>query len=201
MGYDVVCKATLGKQSGEGRAQLETDFLQFRSESLRFKVLLKDLSKVEATRDNLKLVFDGQRAKLELGTKAAAKWAEKILSPPGRLDKLGIKPETTLCLEGGPFELAFTRETEGNPSTGIDEADLIFVAAPSKDVLSNVAAISKRMRRDASFWIIYPKGKTEIRENDVLQAGRAAGLKDVKVMRFSQTETASKFVVPLNARR
>jgi hypothetical protein len=45
-------------------------------------------------------------------------------------------------------------------------------------------------------WIVYPKGKSEIREIDVLAAGKAAGLVDVKVVAFSATHTALKFVRP-----
>jgi hypothetical protein len=39
-----------------------------------------------------------------------------------------------------------------------------------------------------------------ITENDALAAGRKAGLKDVKVVGFSPTHTALKFVIPLSAR-
>jgi hypothetical protein len=33
-----------------------------------------------------------------------------------------------------------------------------------------------------------------------MTAGKAAGLVDVKVVRFSETHTAEKFVIPLKAR-
>jgi hypothetical protein len=52
----------------------------------------------------------------------------------------------------------------------------------------------------AALWIVYPKGQKDITENDVLAAGRKAGLKDVKVVGFSPTHTALKFVIPV-ARR
>jgi hypothetical protein len=42
--------------------------------------------------------------------------------------------------------------------------------------------------------VIYPKGVPQIKEIRVIQAGRAAGMKDVKVARFSATHTALKFV-------
>jgi hypothetical protein len=45
-------------------------------------------------------------------------------------------------------------------------------------------------------WVIRPKGSDRISENDVMAAGRAAGLYDVKVVRFSDTHTAQKFVIP-----
>ena len=56
------------------------------------------------------------------------------------------------------------------------------------------------MRGAAALWIVYPKGQKRITENDVLSAGRKVGLKDVKVVGFSATHTALKFVIPLSKR-
>jgi hypothetical protein len=39
-----------------------------------------------------------------------------------------------------------------------------------------------------------------ITEGDVMAAGKAAGLVDVKVVRFSETHTAEKFVIPVALR-
>jgi hypothetical protein len=198
MGAEVDCKATLGRQSAEGKAMLETDFVQFRSESLKFKVAFADLKAVAAAGDFLDLHFEGKRARLVLGEKAAARWASKILNPPSRLDKLGVKPGTTVCLIG-EFEAAFRREVS-NLAGEVSRADLIFLAVDDAAELIEVERVSKRMRRDAGLWIVYPKGLMTIREIDVISAGRAAGLKDVKVVRFSDTHTALKFVVPVVAR-
>ena len=49
-------------------------------------------------------------------------------------------------------------------------------------------------------WVVAPKGRQDIREADVLAAGRAAGLKDTKVARFSDTHTAHRFTIPLESR-
>jgi hypothetical protein len=49
-------------------------------------------------------------------------------------------------------------------------------------------------------WLVYPKSLRSITEGDVLAAGRAQGLKDVKVVGFSATHTALKFVIPVSQR-
>jgi hypothetical protein len=48
--------------------------------------------------------------------------------------------------------------------------------------------------------VVYPRGCKEIRENDVMAAGKSAGLTDNKVARFSDTHTALRFVIPLAKR-
>ena len=57
--------------------------------------------------------------------------------------------------------------------------------------------ISKLLQGATALWIVYPKGQKHIAENDVLAAGRKIGLKDVKVIGFSPTHTALKFVIPV----
>ena len=80
-------------------------------------------------------------------------------------------------------------------------SEWIFFAADSKENLGAVPKISKSMKGAAALWIVYPKGqKTNHRKDDVLAAGRKCGLKDVKVVAFSSTHTALKFVIPLSQR-
>jgi hypothetical protein len=200
MGQKATCHARLGSQSGDGIAELETDFVQFRSNTLRFKWTFPELKQVIAVNGALRLQSGAGTAVLELGDPAAAKWAGKILNPPTRLDKLGIQPEHSVLLDG-TFEPPFLKEIKRNPQTDVSSCDLVLLAAERREDLAAVPQIARKMRKDAALWIVYPKGVEPIREGDVIGAGRAAGLKDVKVMRFSDRETALKFVVPLATRR
>jgi hypothetical protein len=80
------------------------------------------------------------------------------------------------------------------------DAQHIFFAADSKEGLGNLSKILKSMQGATALWIVYPKAQKHITENDVLAAGRKTGLKDVKVVGFSPTHTALKFVIPLSNR-
>ena len=115
-----------------------------------------------------------------------------------------MKPGAKVSLLGG-FDAEFLREigavtksvTKGKVAA---DSDWIFLAADSKAELSAAPKIAKSMQRAAALWIVYPKGQKHITENDVLAAGRKTGLKDVKVVGFSSTHTALKFVIPLSKR-
>src|SRR5580658_1829845 len=98
MGQEIECRIRYREQSLEGRAYLETDHLLFRGAE-RLKVLFKDMTKIEAAAGVLRLDFDGGPAELELG-EAAEKWADKILHPPSRMHKLGVKPGMTVRIVG-----------------------------------------------------------------------------------------------------
>jgi hypothetical protein len=188
MGQELECRMRYGKRWLAGKAHLETDFLLFRGDE-RVKVAFQDLTSVTAADGTLRLEFAGGPAELELG-KAAAKWAEKITHPPSRLDKLGVKAGSTVTLVG-EFEAEFVEELRARGAVMSDEAEIVLLAAATRADLRKV----KKSGGDAgALWVIYPKGVAAIREVEVIEAGRAAGLKDVKVARFSETHTALKFV-------
>ena len=90
MGAEAICKAGFKGKSAEGKARLETDFLQFRGGDLRLSIPFKQMSYVTARNGMLSITFPKGTATFDLGG-AAPKWADKILHPPTRLQKLGVK--------------------------------------------------------------------------------------------------------------
>jgi len=197
MGQELACTLGVGGKRLAGKAQLESDHILFRGEE-RIRLALADLRRVAAREGVLELDSPAGAVSLELG-KYAEKWAEKILHPPTLLDKLGVKPGVTVALAGA-FDDAFRAQVEAVAAPPA-AADLILYSAPDRKALARVAAFARQMRIDAGLWIVYPKGAEAIRQDDVLAAGRAAGLKDVKVASFSATHTALKFVIPVAARK
>jgi hypothetical protein len=186
MGGEAVTTMRLGqKPKMPGKVLLETDYLLFRGDE-RLKIPFSDVRGVEAKGGVLVVTFSKGRASFDLGTKAAA-WAEKIAKPKGRAEKLGLESGVALV---GAFDEDFRAEVAPF-LTDDKKCKQLFFAAEAKKDLARVPALAKRT---ASLWIVYPKGRQEIREADVIGAGRAAGLKDVKVVRFSDTHTALRFV-------
>lgn len=179
-----------------GHAQLETSELIFRGD-FRLVVPFERMTEVNASEGKLLLVYPGGRLTLELGAQAE-KWANKIRTPKSLSDKLGVKPGARVAMLGLNDEglLRDLRARQCALSTRMDpNAALIFLAAESRRDLDRLGAIRRAMKRDASVWVVRPKGVAAITERDVMQAGKDAGLVDVKVVRFSVTHTAEKFVI------
>jgi hypothetical protein len=196
MGQELECRMLYRKQSFAGKAYLETDHILFRGAE-RVKIALKDLTAVSAQGGVLALEFEGGPARLQLGP-AAEKWAQRILHPPTRASKLGVKPGLEVRLEG-EFEADFLDELrETKEAKG--KADLIFLLAPVGTTLRRIPRLMEAMKPAGALWVVYPKGVAAIREVEVIERGRQAGLKDVKVASFSATHTALKFVIPVAAR-
>jgi hypothetical protein len=205
LGNEANCVARFGKQKARGKALLETSELIFRSEdgAMRLKFTFAEIKLAIAADGELRLEVPEGAAIFELGANAA-KWCEKILHPKTRLEKLGIKPSASVSLIGdldADF-LVELRACTKNVSNGKLAADTewIFFAADSSKDLSQVSKLAKGLKDAAALWIVYQKGQKQITENDVLAAGRKSGLKDVKVVGFSPTHTALKFVIPVEKR-
>jgi hypothetical protein len=196
----------IAKKRIEGEALLETSEIIFRpvDDSKRLKFAFADIVKsVKVVDGELRFHTEEGPAVLELGP-AAAKWAEKILHPKSRVEKMGIKSAMQISLVG-KFDDDFRKElgaTTENVSAGTiaAESELIFLAIESVKGLSDLSKAAKSVKGATGLWIVYPKGKKEITENDVIGAGRKTGLKDVKVVGFSLTHTALKFVLPVDKR-
>jgi hypothetical protein len=206
MGQERESTLRIAKKRIEGEALLETSEIIFRpiDGSKRLKFAFADIVKsVKAIDGELRFHTEDGPAVLELGP-AAEKWAEKILHPKSRAEKLGVKSGMQVSLIG-KFDAEFQKElgvATKNLSSGkvAAESGLIFLAIESTGELGDVPKIAKSVKGATGLWIVYPKGKKEITENDVIGAGRKTGLKDVKVVGFSPTHTALKFVLPVEKR-
>lgn len=200
MGAESAARRSVDGKWVAGKAFLETDEFVFRGGDAGCKVLYKEIRSIKADGNRVELKTAKQSFVFELETDPR-KWVEKIQNPKSRIDKVGVKPAQRVSVVGME-DSDFMKELEARSvkvaASGV--VDAFFAYTTSKKGLSKVKQWEKRLDRDGSLWIVYPKGRPEITENDVLAAGRAAGLKDVKVVRFSERDTALKFVVPLDRR-
>ena len=129
---------------------------------------------------------------------------ERIYTTP-LLDKLGLRTGMRVALIGiddpdiRPLIADRTAElTEGWPEP---ETDIVLLGADSTAALEPLESLATRIRPNGAIWVVSRKGKAAtIRDIDVIDAARAAGLVDNKVASFSMTHTALRLVIPV-ARR
>jgi hypothetical protein len=207
MGSELKCRVRFGKQESEGKALLETSEIIFRGD-FGLKIPFATIQSAKVVGDDLQVRTSEGLAIFALGAATAAKWREKILHPKTRIEKLGVKPGTRVSLVG--FENQdeeFVKELQSAKSVMMPaqntlpkDCDFIFLRINTKTQLTQVVKIARKMLGSVALWVIYPKRQQDITEGDVLSAGRKAGLTDIKVVGFSATHTALKFVIPVNKR-
>ena len=203
MGAEATCTAKFKGKTASGKCRLETEALQFRGGDLRLSIPFKQMSKIAARGGTLSVTFPDGTASFALVT-AAPVWADKIQHTPTRLQKLGLKPEWRVSAIGVDDE-PFLKELEGavaQLSIGrvLKKSDAIFFGVTKAAELARLEKLKGSLKPNGALWTIRPKGRPEISEAATMAAGKAAGLVDVKVVAFSPTHTAEKFVIPV-ARR
>ena len=198
LGRELLCKARSGDKTASGNALLETSEIIFRGD-FRLKIPLASLKSVIVRDGELHLKWPEGSAVLELGEQAE-KWAHKILHPKSTAEKLGIKPGlviSAVAMEDGDFVTALRAGTKKfSNAKPLPDSDLIFFGAAGTAELVRAKELAPSLSKAGALWIVYPKGRKEIAELQVLSAGKAAGLVDIKVVSFSATHTALKFVRP-----
>jgi hypothetical protein len=203
MGNEVTCVARIDGKKVEGKAWLESSELIFRGADCRAKITFTRMKTVTAKQGELRIKSKDGMFAFAVGA-AAEKWREKILHPKTRVEKLGVKAGVRVEMIGEP-DADFAEELKQSKAVIADgnakaSAELLFWFVDGKTGLRGAVKLAKKLQGAAGLWIVYPKGRKEITENDVLSAGRKAGLKDVKVVGFSPTLTALKFVLPVEKR-
>ena len=129
---------------------------------------------------------------------------EEFVSTRSRIKKLGVKNGSDVLVLGIEADKGFMselREAGAKVRTsGRGAADMIFATFRHRDDLRRLAPLVPRLRANGVLWTLRPKGSPDLTESEMMRAGQAAGLVDVKVVSFSELLTAEKFVIPVAKR-
>jgi hypothetical protein len=203
MGQEVKTQLRWDGRIIEGTALLETDSLIFRG-GASLTIPFNEMFSVEANSGWLELKTSRGLLLLELGNKAET-WKEKIKNPKGLVEKLGVDANKKVVVIG-KLDADLRADVDGTGAKVAKSArgkdfDIAFVAASSKKDLEKLPQVKEMIKDDGMIWIVYPKGNEELRERDVLIAGRTLSLTDNKQVKVSDELTAVKFVIPVAQRK
>jgi len=190
MGKEAHVRARFADGEDEGRLQFEPPKLIFRGAS-RHVFEGEALAGVRA--DGADLVVGG--ARFTLGEKPAASWADAILHPKGRLDKLGVKPgQRAAIVNLDDTDFAAELATRVAPTADTNDLDLLFYGADSAGELARIGDLIPRLAERGAIWVVSLKGPLlKVKDTEVMATAKAIGLVDNKVCAFSDTRTALRF--------
>ena len=129
---------------------------------------------------------------------------ERVYTTP-LLDKLGIRPGMRVALLGVDDEafLAQLADRTSDVTTGWPkpDTDVVLLAADTTADLAPLASLATMIRPAGAIWVVSRKGRgATLRDVEVMDAGREAGLVDNKVASFSDTHTSLRLVIPVHLR-
>lgn len=121
------------------------------------------------------------------------------------LDKLRLKPGARVAILDVPDTdfraLLADRTADLTDGWPAPDTDLVFLGADSIDELLRIGPLQESLVPNGAIWVVSRKGKAAtLRDVDVIEAAKAVGLVDNKVVSFSPTHTGLRLVIPV-ARR
>jgi hypothetical protein len=120
------------------------------------------------------------------------------------MDKLGVRPGARVSVVGRhePWFLGELERRGAVVSRAVRKgSDLVFAAMSAPADLSRLPVLREAVEPAGAVWVIWPKGRKELREDDVRAAGPAARLVDVKVVSVSETLSGLKMMIPVALRK
>lgn len=195
MGRESKVEYAEGKVRADVRVHLDSQSLQITG-GKKLTVPLSGVKAAAVDGDLLKVTAGKLKFSLNLGAREAELWRKKILSPPSLADKLGFKPGKSVTLVGAlPPEVTAAaigaKALAKLPATlGGDIAVTLVSQAKAE---ARIKAAAKALSAATALWLVYAKGGA-VNGDHVIAMARAAGLKDIKVARVSETHAALRFI-------
>jgi hypothetical protein len=202
VGTEAKCLVRSGSRKTKGIAHLEGEEIRFAGK-WKLRIPFKEITALDAKDGDLHVFHAYGEAIFTLGP-AAEKWVTKIRTPKGLLDKLGIKSDSRVLVQGiGDKEflsqLQFRTPCISSRAAGGPFDFVVFGSSDMKG-LAKLTGFRKKIAPQGSIWVVWPKGRPQLKEDHVRAAGKAAGLVDVKVVKFSESHSALKLVIPVAKR-
>ena len=126
-------------------------------------------------------------------------------APAKMLAFIGVKAGMKVALAGVDdewFESELRTRTQdirrGKPSS---PCDLVFLRVDAPKDLAKIKTVKSWIEKSGAIWVVRAKGpRAALRDTDLIDAGLAAGLVDNKIVSFSETHGAMRFVFRLRDR-
>lgn len=204
MGAEITTKVRIGSKELKAKVLLESEEIIIRGVE-RMKISFREMKSLSAKNGSLSFRFDAETISIMVGEKAE-KWLEKIKNPKNVLDKLGVRPDSRVSIVN-IADKKFTKDVEKRTkdvsiSKAAKDSDLIFYEANSPKEIEQLSSLKKCIKPNGGIWVVSLKGKAAtIKDIEVMKLGKQCGLVDNKVVGFSETHTALKFVIPLENRK
>lgn len=176
MGAEVRCDVEWAGRRSAGVALYEERDIVFRGD-FRLKIALREVTAAAASAGCLTLETARGVARLHLGPQAEA-WARKVANPRSLADKLGVKPASRVAFLDLDDE-GLRREVEARAgavaSPRAKDLDLVFLGVREKGDLVLMEGARRAIRPAGAVWVVWTKGRPELREATCAPTGRAPG--------------------------
>jgi hypothetical protein len=210
VGYETKCRVRVEDRAGTVREAdaatvlLETDELIVRGDA-RVRVPRASIERITSRSGVVTITSPTAVISLTLGAEAAAKWQKKLAEPPKMLiDKLDVKPEFTVWLQG-VSDVSLVAQIKGRAAKVVmgaaaKKCNVAFVQIDGEGHLDRIDRAAAAISPDGAVWAVHPKGKNGVADTAIFGRAKTIGLTYTKVARISDVLSAEKLVWPRASR-
>jgi hypothetical protein len=195
MGLEAKCAGKIaGGEVVVGKLHVDSKRIAFSGAGKKWAIELGEGVKTRIEGDWLIVSRGREKGAFEVG-EAAQKWAKKILSPPSRLTKLGVKPAMRVWMKG-KFPADFEKELASAGAErvrSIEKAEMVFLLLETKADLPKIAEVSQKLVGKTPLWLVWAKGQPTFRESDVMGFAAECEIGPSKNCAFDERLTAEKY--------
>lgn len=199
MGREERIECTVDGHTEPVHVLLESRELILRGATLRRRIALADLGQLRLSADDLCFTVAGESVSLRLGAAEAAKWLDRIQTPPPTLaSKLGIGPGQPAAVFGPVDDDAeLAAALVGARTNRPVDAAVLVAAVFSADELAQALQVHAGMPCKA-MWVVHAKdGKAAaLGDGAIREVLRAQSYKDNKTSAVSARLTATRYFKP-----
>ncbi|MEO1526356.1 MAG: hypothetical protein AAFX06_13030 [Planctomycetota bacterium] len=189
------CVAVIQGSESRGKLHVDSNELCFRSKDLRWSVKVGKGTSAKVVENDLVVRRGSKTASFRVGT-GAEKWADKVLNPPSRGKKLGLKPDHRYWIRGD-FDPSFLIELADHglvKAARSKSCDIAFVLILSQADLKAFDKIAATSAVGTHLWAVYQKGKdAAIGQTAVMAQAKENGMGPGKGIAFDDVYSAMRF--------
>lgn len=197
MGKEMKAAVTVGTKKAQCNVLLEGTEIVIRGEVKR-KVPRERMKGLAAAGGVLSFVDGGDRVKIELGEKAAGAWLHAIENPRSRVEKLGVKAGMKVCVLGdaGGDAVAEVEAATGTKASRrlVKSADVVLLVVREVDELERLEVAKGSLATGGVVWVLWPKGRKDLRHEEVVASAKRLGLSQTKSVGFSEELSGLRLV-------
>lgn len=194
MGFESEVVAIKARKRFEGKLHVDSRILEFRSRELKCEFPLDGKTHASFSGQLIKVARGKEKINFEVPGQAD-RWVDKILNPPDRAKKLGLKEGLVCWLSKGLGRslAAEVRESGGKVTRDVARCDLAFFWIDDRGKLPELLGLCGDLPAESSIWAVYPKGAKTITQSDVMNAMKKLGFGPSKTAAFDEDISSMRY--------
>lgn len=194
MGLEAKCIANIQGIAYSGTLHFDSKEIAFSCRQIKWRQAVGPSVTAKTVGGSLVIGKGKNEAIFEIGDEAI-RWLDKVLNPPSRTKKLGVKQGQKIVLSGSfAVEIQLElREAGATLTKSIEQCALLLCLVERTEELPRLRNAMEKLSSGKSLWAVWPKGVRSITQKEIMDLAAEFGMGPGKACSFDDRLTAMRF--------